>query len=252
MRYDSTKLNEIYKTLPKDVQEAMFSVDSANAVQKIGKDNGLMIDKMGTLGQMVGLVMLGVIKSVSFAKEIEHELGVNSTTAQKIVAQVNEQIFLPIRESLRKIQEKEIKPEWDSESTTTLNHEDVLKGIEEPGAVTADKQTLLSESKPATAPAPVNLPTGPMGNAPAEINAWPKSPEITKAPLETSAKLKVESMGVNILEDKMSKVVHIAKETKIIEPEPSKLPPVAPKPPTPPSMLKKQYGTVDPYREPVS
>ena len=88
MRYDSTKLNEIYKTLPSDVQEAMFSVNSANAVQKIGKENGLMIDKMGELGQMVGLVMLGVVKSVSFAKEIEHELGVNSSTAKKIVEQI--------------------------------------------------------------------------------------------------------------------------------------------------------------------
>lgn len=250
MKYDQTELNQIYKTLPPDVQEAMFSVDSANAIQRIGKENGLMIDKMGALGQMVGLVMLGVIKSVSFAKEIEHEIGVNSTTAQKIVAQVNEQIFLPIRESLRKIQEKEVKSEWESESITTLNHEDVLKGIEEPGAVTADKQTLLSESKPATAPAPINLPTGLMGNAPAESNAWPKSPEMEKTPVTPLAKPKVESMGVNILEDKMSKVVHIQKETKVIEPEPSKLPPIPLKPQAP-SMLKKQYG-VDPYREPTS
>lgn len=246
MENDTNKIiAEQLKRLPPELKQALASIDMTSHLQALRNKYSLLIDKLGILETEIWLVMLGLESPDEFTNNLMRHVGLSANDATLISKDINERIFLSIRTALRQIQEKEA---LEDESTFTLNHKDVLKGIEEPGAITEDKQTLLSESKPATARAPVNLPTG---TNPPQTTDWPKSETAPEKLAERIERPKVESMGVNILEDKMSKVVHIQKETKVIEPEQSKLPPVAPKPTAPPSMLKKQYG-VDPYREPTS
>ncbi len=110
--YTNEQLIEMYHKLPKDVQEAILSVDTSEAIREIGEKHKLMIDKMGDLADETGLVMLGIIHPGQYVSHLIERLGINQETAQEIAEEVNNRILFPIRDSLRKIQEeKEVTAE---------------------------------------------------------------------------------------------------------------------------------------------
>jgi len=97
---------EKYKNLPLDVQEAIFSVDTANIIQKISRDNNLNVEKMGILADETGLLMLGITHPNEFIPNLANRLEIDKQTASKIGQEINTQIFAKIRESLKKIHEQ--------------------------------------------------------------------------------------------------------------------------------------------------
>lgn len=104
------QLREIYLKLPKNVQDAIFSIDSAEAVQAIGKKYDLAIDKIGELADETGLVMLGLTHPSDYIVNLARRLNIDKETAKKIAEEINSQIFVKIRESLKKIHGIEPSP----------------------------------------------------------------------------------------------------------------------------------------------
>lgn len=103
MTYTKEQFNEIFKTLPKDIKEAIISAESAEIIQTIAKNNNILPEKVKSLGDEVGLVMMGITKLKDFSKNLENRLGISSETSQKIIKDVNEMIFKNIQESLKKL-----------------------------------------------------------------------------------------------------------------------------------------------------
>ena len=97
------KITEKYLDLPEDVQKAMFSSTTSDAIFEIGKKYDLIIDKMGELADETGLVMLGITKPNEFIRNLENRLGVPAKKAKEIAEDINQKVFSPIRESLKKI-----------------------------------------------------------------------------------------------------------------------------------------------------
>jgi hypothetical protein len=134
MKFTPQQLRERYLKLPKDVQDAIFSVDSAEIIQDIANKNNLVIDKMGELADETGLVMLGITKPSEYVKNLTGRLGIDSNTAQKIGDEINSRIFSPIRESLKEIygEEKKIEekiPEKPSFVIETKKEEEKIPEI---------------------------------------------------------------------------------------------------------------------------
>lgn len=102
-KFTQEQLKEIYKKLPGDLKDAIFSVDSAKIIQETGKKYGLTIDKIGELADETGLVMLGLSAPSQFIPNLAVRLNVNKETARKIAADINTQIFAKVRESLKKV-----------------------------------------------------------------------------------------------------------------------------------------------------
>ncbi|QQG45938.1 MAG: hypothetical protein HYY55_03070 [Candidatus Niyogibacteria bacterium] len=94
---------EKYKGLPKELQNAITSIDTADIVQAIGKKYGLQIDKMGELDDETGLLMLGVTHPRDFISNLTGRLGTDPETTKKIAQEINAQIFSKVKESLKKI-----------------------------------------------------------------------------------------------------------------------------------------------------
>ena len=92
-----------YLDLPEDVQKALFSSATSDAIFDVGKKHGLQIDKMGELADETGLVMLGMTKPSEYIKNLEKRLGVEAIKAKEIADSINQKVFSPIRESLKKI-----------------------------------------------------------------------------------------------------------------------------------------------------
>ena len=111
-KYTNEQLMENYKKLPKDVQDAITSVDTADILRQIGDGKKLMIDKVGELADETGLVLLGFTHPSQFVSHLSERLGIEKPLAKEIAEEVNARIFFPIRENLKKIhglREEEIK-----------------------------------------------------------------------------------------------------------------------------------------------
>ncbi len=115
MNYTREQLREKFNTLPEALQEAIFSVETADEMMKIEKKNGLTIEQTGKLASITGLVMLGLLAMKDYVAEIEKELGVEREKASAVADDVNLAIFIKIRDLIQQaatnIKAYEPKPE---------------------------------------------------------------------------------------------------------------------------------------------
>ena len=132
------QIREIYIKLPQDLKDAILGVDSTDIMRKIGEKNKLAIDKIGKMVGEAGYVMLGVTHPNEFIANLAERLEVDKEKARAIAQEINEQVFKPVRDSLRKIhnmreEEDKVSPSGNSQGETFKSgntREDILKEIE--------------------------------------------------------------------------------------------------------------------------
>ncbi|MEK7558626.1 MAG: hypothetical protein AAB507_02250, partial [Patescibacteria group bacterium] len=156
MEYTNEQLEQAIAGLPEEFQEAIASSHVSNKVQEIGKRYRLSVVQAGKLTDSAMLAALGLIDSANFSEILSKDLVIELPQAQKIVEDINREVFDEIRKSIR---EKTVETEEEEEveyqqSTTdnlqpttndktknglleeeTLRREDVLHGIENPEPV---------------------------------------------------------------------------------------------------------------------
>ncbi len=102
-RYTKEQLLEAYNKLPKALQDAIISVDSAKIIREIGEKHKLMLDNVGELADETGLVMLGFTSPNQFIPNLAQRLNIDRNLAKEIAEEINSQVFFPVREQLKKI-----------------------------------------------------------------------------------------------------------------------------------------------------
>mgnify|MGYP001602142788 CR=1 FL=1 len=139
--FTDQQIAQRYDDLPEDLKDAIFSVDTTSLVNMVGKKHGLAIDKIGDLANETGMVMLGVTHPNEFIANLADRLEVDKEKARIIAQEINEQIFKPVRDSLRKIhnireggeedkEEQTIKTIPTVSKTEKIERSDILKEIE--------------------------------------------------------------------------------------------------------------------------
>jgi hypothetical protein len=98
-----TTLKQHFDKLPKDVQEAILSVNYGEVLTDITKRYRLHIDQGAKLETETTLVMLGLSTPKDYSKNLIFEARIDPKIAQLIVAEVNEKIFRPIIDSLHHV-----------------------------------------------------------------------------------------------------------------------------------------------------
>lgn len=114
-----TIIKEQFKKLPKDIQDAILAVDLRDKLKMVSDKHKLLVDKAGVLENETMLVMLGLENHSAYPESIKKELGITSEQAQEITKDINEQIFLPIRESLKNIEKNNIEEAEKEEVETS-------------------------------------------------------------------------------------------------------------------------------------
>jgi hypothetical protein len=159
---DDGKLDERFRTLPVDVQEAVGSVDYQNAIVQIGQKEKLTVDQMGALEEATTKVMLGIVHPGEYRGLLMSKLGIEKERVDNIVTAVNTKIFLEIRESFMKMFEtedtkydkpkvKEVAPTIPTnnapaiENHTILDRDQLLNQLENPQRVKPAIQTVATE-----------------------------------------------------------------------------------------------------------
>ena len=124
---------EKYEQLPDDLKEAIFSVEMTEAIKDIGAKYELAIDKIGALANESGMVMFGATRPKDFVPNLMSRLGVDKNTANKIASDVNSQVFLKVRESLKKLHGgEEVEVGEVKVAEGEVKKEDILKVLEYP------------------------------------------------------------------------------------------------------------------------
>ena len=102
MDENTTKLiKEKFDALPKEIQEVILSSNYEETLIEIGKQYGLNVEKLDILGKETTLVMMGLTPTKDFETELTRELNVDKTKGSQIVKDINEKVFLKIRDLLK-------------------------------------------------------------------------------------------------------------------------------------------------------
>jgi len=109
------KYTKFYQ-LPKDVQEKMFAVETADLVRKIGKDNNLNENQLQQFSYAIGMVLLGDLHISKFVKTLQEKCNLDEMASRRLARQINQELFLPIKESLKQIHRL---PKWPAEGEAT-------------------------------------------------------------------------------------------------------------------------------------
>ena len=121
------KMDTNDKYMPREIRQAAESSELPQTLLLLGKQHGLTIEGVGKLETLVRSVMSGDIHPNEFVEAMEDELKLEGDALISLAKDVNLEIFLPVRQSLMTMHEKEIN---NSSDDTTGNREDLLAEIE--------------------------------------------------------------------------------------------------------------------------
>lgn len=132
MDYSRQQLMSMYRALPQDLKEALYSIDTTQAIQAVSRAYGLHVDQMGELSNAIGQVMLGALHPRDFTKQLKSELGIDEQKASALTREVNLTVFTKIRESLKRIHSLREDSAFDAAVNSMPDRESLLHDIEEP------------------------------------------------------------------------------------------------------------------------
>ncbi len=102
MDENTTKMiKEKFDALPESIQELILSSNYQDTLIEIGKKYQLNVEQLGMLEQETTLVMMGLTPTQDFENELIRELKIEKIKGNQIVTEINEKIFLTIRDLLK-------------------------------------------------------------------------------------------------------------------------------------------------------
>src|SRR3989344_680499 len=182
---------ERYANLPNDLKDAIFSNVTTENINAVGKNHGLTIDKIGELAEETGFVMLGLTPPSDYIKNLAGRVGANPEQVRAIAEEINQKVFQPVRESLKKIHGLEPKKEEGVEKGQTVPEKDSgPSSSATPKSLRTQDITTLSTLK--TMPRRDSLPTPPPSASQAILK--PKPTQTIASPSDMAA-LKQSDFG---------------------------------------------------------
>ncbi len=162
-------IEENYEALPEVLKPFVYSEDIDQKVAEIGKKHSLHIDQIGKIRNAIMLVVLAIVRTEDFSANLERELGLPIEEINKIVEDINIEIFSEIREALEDYVEEGQTENTAATQSLPVNSD---KYRENPEAITTEQETktlgnagIQIQNTTPTIPkveavAPINLPIG--------------------------------------------------------------------------------------------
>ena len=113
-----------YFGLPQDIRQIFFAVETADEINAATERNKLSDKQAWSASYVVGMVLLGETNIVNFVKSLKEECNLDNESARQLARDINSAIFLPVKESLKKIHKiSEWPRENESDSQPTSRSE---------------------------------------------------------------------------------------------------------------------------------
>lgn len=147
---------ELYKKLPKDIFDFVYSENTTKKLYELAQKHHLHIDEAGILHDIIMDTAMGIIATKNLQSEIVRELKLNPLDASRIVQEVDTEIFAPIKQIMVETYKHSnpFKPqtlqhvdEEDELDETHLDRNHLLNEIENPPESFKKKEVLKDEVK---------------------------------------------------------------------------------------------------------
>lgn len=217
-------IQEQFQKLPKSLQDAILAVDLHDKMKVISEKHKLLIDKAAIFENETMLIMLGLESHTDYTDNLKKELRISDEQAQEIAKDVNEQIFLPIRESLKEMENKNIEEaEREQREEEQGEEQNVEQKTTQEIVQTPSYQALQATPEPQTQ---------------AQQPTQQAAPQETQDQAQQATPEPQTQEPSSIFGNKLTEQVRSPKENIRMEEPPTK-------------KEKKMPQSIDPYREPI-
>ncbi|MDP3981982.1 MAG: hypothetical protein Q8P70_00280 [bacterium] len=99
--YSKDETWKIYKTLPQELQEAMFSEETADHIFKACERSD--VNEVSKVAYYTGLVLLGLVLPADFQSVLQKEIGLPKKNAQDVAQEIQRFVFFPVRRYIQEL-----------------------------------------------------------------------------------------------------------------------------------------------------
>lgn len=101
-QHTKEELWKMYKELPEELQEALFSVENADRIDDICEEHAIA-ESSRPITKQIGNVLLGIVPVQEFENILVKEVGLKKATAQEVNRRIYRAIFYPIKMELEQL-----------------------------------------------------------------------------------------------------------------------------------------------------
>ena len=102
-QYTREELWKLYNTLPRELQEAIFSVETADFTGNACERNGVPNNAIPQVATRVGNVLMGLLLPDEFQGALVKEVGLKKDVAQLVAREIHRFVFYPVQAALAQI-----------------------------------------------------------------------------------------------------------------------------------------------------
>ena len=107
-KYTKEEFWKLFEKLSEELQDTIFSVETADSVHDICKRN--QIEETFKVANLIGYVLLGVLPPEELQETLKKELGLEPGVAKKVSQEIDRFILHPVRTSLANLYKTEGSP----------------------------------------------------------------------------------------------------------------------------------------------
>jgi len=114
MAYSTEHIRTVFRTLPKELQRHIVSVDTFEILREIYERYNVPQTAREIIGSRTGRVLMGIIPRAQFANTLTRETRLDTETAQQVARDIGDAIFEPVKEHIRTQEQAytEVAPEY--------------------------------------------------------------------------------------------------------------------------------------------
>lgn len=114
MKVNKEQRSVIFLNLPKDIKDVFLADETTSYLRLVGESCQLSKKERSSLGESVGLVLLGIVSAENLKSHLSQRLDKDEPTIEKITKGVKKHIFGQISEELNKLDPQKILKEAES------------------------------------------------------------------------------------------------------------------------------------------
>lgn len=108
--YLREQLWKLYEKLPEELQEAIFSEETADAIGNICQRNKVSEEKVPEVAKYAGRVLMGLLPPNEFEETLVKNVKLKGEVAKSVAREITRFVFFPVKEVLSQIYKIEIAP----------------------------------------------------------------------------------------------------------------------------------------------
>jgi len=103
MPYPQEQLQKLYTKLPKELQDAVFSEETAEVIGNACEQYGIEDERVPKIAKYVGDVLMGFILPLEFEGAIRKNVELPEVLVKPIASEINRFVFFPVKKQLEQI-----------------------------------------------------------------------------------------------------------------------------------------------------